>query len=248
MIDHPSPNFNARPCLPDTLVLHYTGMKTGSEAVARLCDPDAQVSSHYVVTEDGQVLRLVAEERRAWHAGRSHWRGRSGLNDHSIGIEIVNPGHEFGYCDFPEVQIEGVIGLIDAIRSRWDIEDRDIIGHSDTAPDRKQDPGEKFPWAQLAQAGHGLWTDTRLEPERAKAMGPALVLGDDGIGVFTLQAGLGKLGYESLPGGPFDAELQSLVTAFQRHWLPDMIGTASEGQACALTRWRLTSLLHLCGY
>lgn len=245
VIEHPSPNFSFRPAPPDVLVLHYTGMQSGPEAVARLCNPDAQVSSHYVVTEGGDVLRLVAEERRAWHAGVSHWRGRTGLNDTSIGIEIVNPGHEFGYVNFPEAQIDAVIGLIEAIRSRWDIADRDIVGHSDIAPSRKIDPGERFPWARLARAGHGLWSDLTPTEAQAAAMGPPLSDGDTGPGVFSLQAALGKLGYDILAGGPYDAATRDIVIAFQRHWLPERIGTPLQGAACAATRLRLMAILRL---
>lgn len=157
VIEAASPNFDARTATPSILVLHYTGMRTGEEAIARLRDPDSRVSSHYVVEEDGRIFRLVAEERRAWHAGVSFWRGRRNVNGDSIGIEIVNPGHEFGYRPFPEAQVAAVTDLIADIRTRWSIEDRDIVGHSDVAPTRKDDPGELFPWKRLAEAGHGVW-------------------------------------------------------------------------------------------
>ncbi len=156
IIEAPSPNFDARTKLPDMLVLHYTGMQTGEAALARLCDPEAGVSSHYLVEEDGRIFRLVAEERRAWHAGRSFWKGEEGVNHASIGIEIVNPGHEFGYRPFPQAQIDAVIALVADIRSRWQIDDNRILGHSDVAPARKIDPGELFPWKRLAEAGHGV--------------------------------------------------------------------------------------------
>jgi len=156
-IDAPSPNFDARRAPPDMLVLHYTGMQTGEAALARLRDPDAKVSSHYLVEEDGRIFRLVPEERRAWHAGRGVWQGEDDCNAASIGIEIVNPGHAFGYRGFPEAQVAALIALIGDIRSRWSIPDNRIIAHSDLAPDRKEDPGELFPWKRLAEAGHGLW-------------------------------------------------------------------------------------------
>ena len=156
LIEAPSPNFNSRTAPPDILVLHYTGMQTGQEALDRLRDPEAKVSSHYLVEEDGRVFRLVAEERRAWHAGVSSWRGQTDINGASIGIEIVNPGHDWGYRAFPEAQIAAVIDLVGDIRGRWTIEDRNIVGHSDVAPERKTDPGELFPWKRLAEAGHGL--------------------------------------------------------------------------------------------
>src|SRR5215469_8262132 len=138
------------------VVLHYTGMVDGPSALARLRHTEAQVSAHYVVEEDGRVFALVDEDRRAWHAGVSFWRGERDINGCSIGIEIVNPGHEFGYRDFPDAQISAVIDLLDDIRGRRRIPDARILGHSDVAPDRKQDPGERFPWKRLAQAGHGL--------------------------------------------------------------------------------------------
>ena len=152
-IDAPSPNFEPRKGPPDMIVLHYTGMPTGDAALARLCDSAAKVSSHYLVEEDGRVFRLVPEERRAWHAGVASWKGERDINGRSVGIEIVNPGHEFGYRPFPEAQVVAVIALLGEVRSRWQVVEGDIIGHSDVAPERKDDPGELFPWKRLAQAG-----------------------------------------------------------------------------------------------
>ena len=245
LIDLPSPNFNERTAPPDMCILHYTGMRSAEAALKRMCDPEAKVSAHYCVDEAGQVYRLVPEERRAWHAGVSFWKGDTDVNSRSIGIEIVNPGHEFGYSDFPPAQIDAVIGLLDGIRSRWDIADSRLLGHSDIAPDRKEDPGEKFPWHTLAQHGHGLWPEMfdHIEPEREAAMGPPLGIGDVGPGVFALQGALGKLGYNILPGGPYDAETETVVRAFQRHWHPEAIGTAIDGRADARTRIRLMALL-----
>jgi N-acetylmuramoyl-L-alanine amidase len=160
----PSPNFDARTRPPDMIVLHYTGMRTGEAALARLRDPAAKVSAHYLVEEDGRIFTLVAEERRAWHAGASFWRGERNVNGASIGIEIVNPGHEHGYRPFPDAQIEAVIDLVADIRSRWTIADERILGHSDVAPQRKEDPGELFPWRRLAEAGHGLWAAPAAAP------------------------------------------------------------------------------------
>jgi N-acetylmuramoyl-L-alanine amidase len=234
-IDAPSPNFDARKAPPDTLVLHYTGMQTGEAALARLRDPEAKVSSHYLVEEDGRVFRLVAEERRAWHAGVSFWKGRDDLNSASVGIEIVNPGHEFGYRAFPDSQIAAVIALVADIRGRWTLDDDRIIGHSDVAPDRKDDPGELFPWKRLAEAGHGLW----IEPPAAP--GAPLGEGADGVGVFALQAGLTRLGYDCAPSGQFDAHTTAVVRAFQRHW----VQTRFDGVADGDTRARLMGLLRL---
>lgn len=241
MIESPSPNFNERKGPPDMVVLHYTGMKTGEAALQRMCDPAAQVSAHYMVGEDGRIYRLVAEERRAWHAGVSFWKGETDINGCSIGIEIVNPGHEFGYRDFPPGQIDAVVGLLDGIRERWDIPDHRILGHSDVAPARKSDPGERFPWQGLAQHGHGLWVSPDLPPQGA--MGPPLGPEDTGLGVFSLQSALGKLGYDILAGGPYDAETVAIVTAFQRHWLPEQIGTGLQGRADAKLRVTLMALL-----
>lgn len=237
LISLPSPNFNERTAVPDMVVLHYTGMETAKAALDRLCDPEAKVSAHYVVDEDGTVYHLVPEARRAWHAGVAVWKGERDINGVSIGIEIVNPGHEFGYRDFPGVQIDAVTGLLDGIRGRWDIADHRLLGHSDVAPERKQDPGERFPWQTLAEAGHGLWVSPDLPPEGV--MGPPLDIGDTGPGVFALQAALGKLGYDILPGGPYDAQTKAIVTAFQRHWVQSRI----DGKADALTRVRLMALL-----
>ncbi|MCA0367263.1 MAG: N-acetylmuramoyl-L-alanine amidase [Proteobacteria bacterium] len=235
----PSPNFNERRAPPDMLVLHYTGMESGEAALARLRDPDAQVSAHYLVEEDGRVFQLVPEERRAWHAGRGVWQGQDDCNGASIGIEIVNPGHEFGYRAFPDAQIAAVIALIDDVRSRWTIPDSRIIAHSDLAPDRKEDPGELFPWKRLAEAGHGLWFEPA--PERIKALDGLLQKGDEGLGPMVLRAGLHRLGYGLKPGGDYDAETETTVRAFQRHWRPSRIDGVADGE----TRARLVGLLQL---
>lgn len=237
--DAPSPNFNERRAPPDMLVLHYTGMPTAQEALARLTDAVAEVSAHYLVDEDGRILRLVPEERRAWHAGRGSWMRETDCNHASIGIEIVNPGHEFGYRPFPTAQIAAVIELISDIRSRWTIPDSRIIAHSDLAPERKEDPGELFPWKCLAEAGHGLW----FEPahERVAALGADIKPGDEGLGVIVLRSGLHRLGYGLLPGGSYDDETRLTVMAFQRHWRPEKV----DGIADGLTRARLVGLLQL---
>jgi N-acetylmuramoyl-L-alanine amidase len=235
LIEAPSPNFDLRTVTPSLLVLHYTGMKTGEEAIARLRDPESRVSSHYVVEEDGRVFRLVPEERRAWHAGVSYWRGRRNVNGDSIGIEIVNPGQEWGYRPFPEAQVEAVIELMADIRSRWSIEDRDIVGHSDVAPARKDDPGELFPWKRLAEAGHGLWAEALAAP------GNPIGEGDEGAAVFALQAGFTRLGYDLPPSGKFGSETSAVVRAFQRHWRPEAVDGIADGE----TRARLIVLLRL---
>jgi N-acetylmuramoyl-L-alanine amidase len=223
----PSPNFDARTRPPDMIVLHYTGMPTGEAALARLRDPEAKVSAHYLVEADGRVFALVPEERRAWHAGKSVWRGE----------RDVNPGHEWGYRPFPDPQVEAVIALVADIRTRWTIPDARILGHSDVAPDRKEDPGELFPWKRLAEAGHGLWA------EPAAAPGAPLAEGDEGPGVFALQAGLTRLGYDTPPTGAYDAATATVIRAFQRHWRPTRIDGAADGE----TRARLIALLRLAG-
>ncbi|MDP9095265.1 MAG: N-acetylmuramoyl-L-alanine amidase, partial [Pseudomonadota bacterium] len=166
MIQAPSPNFDERPAgIPiDTLILHYTGMQSADDAIARLRDPVAHVSSHYVVDEDGTVRQLVDEAHRAFHAGVSYWRGNEALNGRSIGIEIVNPGHDWGYRPFPPAQMRTVIELCQAIVTRHPIPPCNVVGHSDIAPDRKQDPGELFDWPCLAAAGIGLWPEQGDQP------------------------------------------------------------------------------------
>ena len=230
-----SPNFDARIRPPDMIVLHYTGMPTGEAALARLRDPAAKVSAHYMVEEDGRVFALVPEERRAWHAGKSLWRGERDVNGASVGVEIVNPGHEWGYRPFPDAQVEAVIALVADIRSRWTMPDVNLVGHSDVAPDRKEDPGELFPWRRLAEAGHGLWAEPPPAP------GAPLVEGDSGPGVFALQAGLARLGYDVPPSGAYDAATAMVVRAFQRHWRPESIDGLADGE----TRARLIALLRL---
>ncbi|MFN7127521.1 MAG: N-acetylmuramoyl-L-alanine amidase [Brevundimonas sp.] len=239
LIAAPSPNFDARLAPPNMLVLHYTGMETGEAALARLRDPEAKVSAHYLVEEDGRIFHLVPEERRAWHAGAGVWQEETDCNAASIGIEIVNPGHEFGYRPFPDAQIAAVTGLIADIRERWVIPNSRIIAHSDLAPARKTDPGELFPWKQLADAGHGLWVEPA--PERIKALGGLLQKGDHGIGVVVLRSGLQKLGYGLTPGGDYDTETETTVRAFQRHWRPDRVDGVADGE----TRARLVGLLQL---
>ncbi|HEY2177361.1 MAG TPA: N-acetylmuramoyl-L-alanine amidase [Caulobacteraceae bacterium] len=219
------------------IVLHYTGMPSAEAALDRLRDPAAKVSAHYVVAEDGAVLALVDEARRAWHAGVSCWRGEAAVNARSIGVEIVNPGHEFGYRPFPPVQIEAVIALIGDVRTRWTIEDGLILGHSDVAPSRKQDPGELFPWKTLAAAGHGLWAEPPPAP------GDPLRVGAAGIGVLALRGALARLGYDVAATGPFDDDLALVVTAFQRHWVQSRCDGVADGE----TRARLMAILRLAG-
>jgi N-acetylmuramoyl-L-alanine amidase len=232
----PSPNFDERTGLarPDMIVLHYTGMQFAHEAVHRLCDPKARVSSHYVVMDNGSILQLVPEVKRAWHAGVSSWCGDTDINSRSIGIEICNPGHDFGYPDFPARQIAAVITLCRSILTRNIIRPENILAHSDVAPARKQDPGEKFPWKRLSQSNIGLW----VEPA-ALAEGPVLQLKDTGDKVTDLQKALTDYGYAINVNGTYDTETQEAVTAFQRHFRPAKI----DGVTDSSTRETLRRLL-----
>jgi N-acetylmuramoyl-L-alanine amidase len=214
------------------LILHYTGMRTASEAIHRLSDPASQVSSHYVVDEDGAVLNLVPEERRAWHAGVSCWRGHTALNGRSIGIEIVNPGHEWGYRDFPALQMAAVCDLCLSILSRHRIPARNVVAHSDVAPDRKEDPGEKFGWRDLALNGVGLW------PVRMPGLGLDGGTGGairDGARLRAVRSALAHIGYSVAPDGGLDPALAAVLRAFQRHWRPEAItGRADDGTVARL--------------
>ena len=220
----PSPNFNARRHTVDMLVLHYTGMETGEAALERLRDPQAEVSAHYMVREDGTVVRLVAEAMRAWHAGVAGWQGEDDLNSRSIGIEIVNGGHDWPCPDgslppYPEAQVAAVISLCRAVRARHDIPPTRIVGHSDIAPSRKADPGEHFPWARLARAGIGLWP-AEDDSVRAHVWGTGLGPRDSGPPVLRLKESLRAIGYDVSERADFDADLGAVITAFQRRWRP----------------------------
>jgi len=223
--ERPSPNHDSRgdviagtPRI-DMLVLHYTGMRSAVAALDWLCDPAAKVSAHYVVEEDGAVWRLVPEERRAWHAGVSSWLGESGLNAASIGIEIVNPGHEWGYRAFSEPQMDAVEALCRDIIARRRIRPHRIVGHSDIAPTRKSDPGELFDWPRLARAGIGLWPppDADLRHRRGRGVGiveRAAALSD-----------LARIGYQVEPGN----EVPPLI-AFQRRFRADRWDGRLDGE------------------
>lgn len=218
---------------PDCVILHYTGMPTGAEALALLCNPAAEVSSHYFVWEDGRVVQLVAEDRRAHHAGRSLWKGVSDLNSASIGVEIVNPGHD-ALPPFPASQIEGVIALLRDIGARYEIAPQRVLAHSDVAPARKIDPGEHFPWETLWRAGIGHW----VAP--AQITGEALYgRGREGPPIRALQALLALYGYGVDLTGVYDAQTEIVVAAFQRHFRPERV----DGQADASTIETLRALI-----
>jgi N-acetylmuramoyl-L-alanine amidase len=223
IIDLPSPNRDERSAPVDMLILHYTGMKTARAALERLRDPAAAVSSHYVVDEDGTVFRLVPEDRRAWHAGVSYWRGHSALNARSIGIEIVNPGHEWGYRDFPVLQLAAVCDLCLGVLARHGIPARNVVGHSDVAPDRKEDPGERFDWRALAENGVGLWPSDTVD------LGTTGVARDAAT-LRPVRAALVEIGYRVALEGGLDPALSAVLRAFQRHWRPEAVtGQVDDG-------------------
>ena len=209
-IDKPSPNFEARPANGpiDMLVIHYTGMASGRAALNRLCDSAAGVSAHFLIDEDGTLYCLVDERARAWHAGQSYWRGHSDINDRSIGVELVNPGHEFGYRAFPDPQMETLIALAQDLIARHPIPPRNVVGHSDIAPSRKQDPGELFDWRRLAATGVGLWPEptTKVDGEAAEM--------------------LARYGY--------DVSSTDTITAFQRHFRQSDITGFADDETTAL--------------
>jgi N-acetylmuramoyl-L-alanine amidase len=208
-IDRPSPNHDDRGGVAvDMLVLHYTGMRSGAAAIDRLCDPASKVSAHYTVDEDGTVYAHVPEARRAWHAGVSHWAGATDINARSIGIELVNPGHEFGYRAFPDAQIAALTTLCHGILLRHPIPSWRVLGHSDVAPARKEDPGELFPWKRLADAGIGLWP----------------VPGDSNLEA----SALARYGYDA------HAPLDKVITAFQRHFRPKTVNGVWDDECARL--------------
>jgi len=216
----PSPNFGERAADKslDMVVLHYTGMKTAEAALAQLCSENTEVSCHYFIFEDGRIVQLVAEEKRAWHAGQSCWHGERDINSRSIGIEIANRGHEYGYTDFPQTQMAAVVALVGELYKRIKIPAANILAHSDIAPMRKEDPGERFDWQRLFQAGLGIW----VEPSPICA-GGELVPGDEGDNVARFQAALAKLGFEISAGGEYDETTAACARAFQRRYRQEKV-------------------------
>ena len=216
----PSPNQGERKegRRPDMIVLHYTGMQDGVSALQQLTNPMAEVSSHYLIWEDGRIFQLVPESARAWHAGRGQWGRDTDINSCSIGIEIVNGGHDYGLPDFPAEQIDAVIALCRDIGTRWSIPPHRILAHSDTAPARKADPGEKFPWARLADDGIGHFVLPAPLTD-----GLSFARGAEGPPVQALQAMLSLYGYALPVTGVFDDATEQTVTAFQRHFRPARI-------------------------
>ena len=210
----PSPNWNERKLPISMIVLHYTGMRTGAEALERMCDPAAEVSAHYMIEENGAVTRLVDEDKRAWHAGRSYWRGITDVNSASIGIELVNPGHEWGYRPFTAAQMESLLPLVGRIVRRYDIPRANVVGHSDIAPARKEDPGELFDWERLARLRLALPV-------------PKISLGTPFPNDGAFMLGLERFGYDITDG-------RAAVAAFQRRWRPARIDGAIDGEIGAI--------------
>lgn len=219
IVDTPSPNFDDRTAPVTMIVLHYTGMADAAGAIARLTDPEAKVSSHYLIAEDGQIVRLVDESKRAWHAGRSYWRGATDINSASVGIEIVNPGHEFGYRPFPVAQIDALIPLMQEITLRYRITRGNVVGHSDIAPARKEDPGELFPWERLAKLRLALPSPTK------NLMDPHWT---DGGFLLALE----RFGYDV-------ADPIAAIRAFQRRFRPNILDGIIDGEC----RSKLLALL-----
>jgi N-acetylmuramoyl-L-alanine amidase len=228
--ERPSPNHGERGAPPnlrpvDMLVLHYTGMPSAAAALDRLCDPAARVSAHYLVEEDGAMWRLVPEARRAFHAGISYWQGEVDLNRVSIGIEIVNPGHEWGYRPFPEAQMAAVEALCGDILGRHPIPPDRVVGHSDIAPDRKSDPGELFDWPRLARAGIGLWPAQRPAAETSRGRGVGVVQRTAAL------ADLARIGYAVA------AETDAVaLAAFQRRFRPARWDGRLDRETCERLR------------
>lgn len=214
-----SPNHGPRPGdgTVDMLILHYTGMTSAAAALDRLCSAEAKVSAHYLIEEDGTAWRLVPEERRAWHAGVSCWASRRDINGASIGIELVNPGHDFGYRPFPEPQMTALEELARGILARHPIPPRHVLGHSDVAPQRKSDPGELFEWPRLARAGIGFWPDFTA-PDNPPG------------GITDVQTMLAAIGYDTPRTGILDDATRQVIIAFQRHFRPSRCDGAPDAE------------------
>jgi N-acetylmuramoyl-L-alanine amidase len=214
----PSPNFGER-CnvsAPDMLIMHYTAMESAQAACDWLCSPQSEVSAHYLIDETGMVTQMVAEEHRAWHAGRSFWQGETDINSRSIGIEISNMGHEAGCPQYPDVQIQSLMKLSKSIMSRHDIAARHVLAHSDIAPGRKRDPGEWFPWKRLSENGIGHY----VEPTPPTG-GRYFMRGETGQPIEALQSMLALYGYNTPVTGVFDDALETNIIAFQQHFRPE---------------------------
>jgi N-acetylmuramoyl-L-alanine amidase len=235
----PSANFGDRANgrQPDMIVLHYTGMPDVEGAIRQLCRPGSDVSAHYIVLEDGRIVQLVPEAKRAWHAGVSSWAGEDDLNSCSIGIEIVNRGHDWGYPEFPLRQIAAVIALCRGIMLRRNVPAHRVLAHSDVAPARKKDPGEKFPWHSLANSGVGHW----VQPAPI-VRGASLKLGTINESVEGMQRALARYGYGLPVTGQYDGPTMEVVTAFQRHFRPARVDGIADHSTLATLQALLASL------
>lgn len=240
----PSPNHGERRGVvqPDCIILHYTGMASAGAALDWLANPASQVSCHYFVFEAGEIVQMVPEARRAWHAGVSRWHEATDLNSHSIGIEIANRGHDLSaspprphaYPAFPARQIAAIIRLVADIKARHGIADARILAHSDIAPGRKVDPGERFPWAKLAAAGLGIWPDAATRRSAARLRRPGLGPGDCGTAVVAMQSALAAFGYALPLTGTYDQRTIDVVSAFQRHWRQRRVDGRFDAETAAI--------------
>ena len=226
----PSPNFDNRACAISHIILHYTDMADCDAALARLCDPAAKVSAHYLIRRDGHIFQLVDEAERAWHAGVSFWQGETDMNSASIGIELDHAGHKDGaMAVFPQTQMAALITLLQEVTARHDIAPQNILGHSDIAPGRKIDPGEAFDWAALHQAGFGLWVEeVKIEDV------PTLSLGSEDKAVAPLQKALAAIGYHIAADGVYGPQMQAVIIAFQRHFRPRQIDGMADAETQTL--------------
>ncbi len=232
VIERPSPNFNARAAAVRHAVVHYTGMKSRDEALERLRDPAAKVSAHYLIDQEGAVFRLVPEEQRAWHAGVSYWRGERDINSTSIGIELCNPGHDWGYRPFPAAQLAALDELLKGVFARYRLSPEALLGHSDIAPSRKSDPGELFPWRDFAENGFGFWPEeTTPVPGHADLTGALRRLSEIGYAVPTIP----EEGSDILNA---DSATTDVIKAFQRRYLPNRI----DGRLDTLTAARIAAV------
>lgn len=227
----PSPNFDTRTLPISLIVLHYTGMESADAALTRMQDPDAKVSAHYMVDEAGKIFQLVDEENRAWHAGVSNWHGETNINSNSIGIEMVNGGHDYDLPDYTDVQILAVIALCKEIMERHNIAPKNIVGHSDIASGRKQDPGEHFPWPSLAAAGVGIWPSVNELDRRVLFEG-----GDRDRGVAIAQSGLAHIGYGAQVTGVMDTATTDIIEALQRRYRPDLVNGHIDIETMAIIK------------
>ena len=238
----PSPNFGDRNDgrIADMIILHYTGMPDVEGALTRLCSEGTDVSAHYVVLEDGRIVQCVPESKRAWHAGAAFWAGETDINSCSIGIEIINRGHDWGYPDYPSRQIAAVIALCRGIMLRHNLPAHRVLGHSDVAPARKQDPGEKFPWQSLAHSGVGVWV-----PPAPIVRGDTLKPGATSDDVLALQEALASYGYGIAATGTYDPATLEVVTAFQRHFRPARVDGIADRSTLATLQALISELASL---